>query len=98
MEKVYVGGEFVCLKKSSVFGWTVIHPYKNDDGSINGFNLLTGGSWANFTMWIVITLIIVGVLFEYTSNINTLISCFDNPINLQNCKEAFGYTELIFNP
>ena len=35
-------GENVYLKKD-VFGWRVVSPWKNEDGTINWFNLLTGG-------------------------------------------------------
>ncbi len=98
MEKVNVNGESVYLKKSNIFGWAVIHPWKNDDGSINWLNLITGGSWANFFLWAFITAIIIGVIFEYTSNINTLISCFDNFVNLENCKQTFGNSTLIISP
>ena len=34
------------LKKDELFGYRVIYPYKNPDGTIHWFNLLTGGSWA----------------------------------------------------
>ena len=94
MEKVFVKEDLIHLKKSNIFGWSVIHPYKNEDGSINWFNLITGGSWANFFMWIFITLIIVGVIIEYTNNINYLVGCFDNLINLENCKQVFGGSNL----
>ena len=100
MEKFTVdhNGELICLKKSTTFGWGVIHPYKDEDGSINWFNIITGGSWANLFLWGFITAIIVGVIFEYTSNINTLIGCFDNIITLENCKQAFENSNLILNP
>ncbi len=94
MEKVYVDKELIYLKKSTTFGWGVVYPWKNEDGSINWFNMITGGSWVNFFLWLFITLIIIGVIVEYTSNINTLISCFDNLINLENCKQAFGGSNL----
>ncbi len=97
MEKVYVEGEFVCLKKSNLFGWSVVHPWKNDDGSINWFNFITGGSWAKLFMWLFIVTIIVGVIIEYTSNISSLLGCFDNLINLENCKQAFGGSNLYWN-
>ena len=98
MERFYLDGELICFNKSKIFGWSVIHPWKNDDGSINWFNIITGGSWANLFLWAFITAIIVGVIFEYTSNLNTLIGCFDNIVTLENCKQAFGNSNLILNP
>ena len=94
MEKVFIEGDLIYLKKSNIFGWIVVHPYKKDDGSIDWFNLITGGSKANLFMWLFITLIIVGVIIEYTNNINHLVSCFDNLINLENCKQVFGGSNL----
>ncbi len=93
IEKVVINNELLHLKKG-MFGWNIVYPWKNEDGTINWFNLFTGGSWANFFLWLFIVVIIVGVVFEYTSNINTLIGCFDNLINLENCKEAFGGSNL----
>ena len=93
IEKIVIGQEVIHLNKG-MFGWNVVHPWKNEDGSYNWFNLITGGSWTNLFMWIFIAVIIVGVVYEYTSNINTLVSCFDNLINLENCKEAFGGSNL----
>ncbi len=84
--------------KKDLLGWHVIHPWKNPDGSINWFNFFTGGSWWHLFIMIALVLIIVGAIYEYTSNINTLISCFDNPINLEQCKETFGYEDWVISP
>jgi hypothetical protein len=67
--------EKIYLKKS--FGeWKVVHPIKNDDGTINWFNFLIGGSWFNFILLIISLIILTGLFFEYTSNLefcNTII-------------------------
>jgi len=46
----------------------VIKPWRNEDGSINWFNLLTGGSWFNLVMVGLVVLIILGLLQEQVSN------------------------------
>jgi hypothetical protein len=42
METIELNGEKVHLKKD-YFGWRIIYPYRNEDGSINWINLLFGG-------------------------------------------------------
>jgi len=56
--------EGVFLKKGK-FGYRVVYPYKNEDGSINYFNLLTGGSWANVIKVLIIVLLILGLSYSY---------------------------------
>lgn len=70
IDKVYL--------KKSILGYRVVYPIKNEDGSINWFNLLVGGK-ANLLFLII--LLLVG----YTSylGVNELISNYklvaDNP-------------------
>ena len=63
--------ESVYLKKS-MGNYRVVYPIKNDDGSINWFNLLTGGSWFNVIVIGVVVAIILALLFEYSSNVKLL--------------------------
>lgn len=44
--------------KKDMFGWRVVHPIKNEDGSLNWFNIFTGGSWGN----LILIIFIVGVI------------------------------------
>ena len=98
MEEVLLNGEVVYLKKGW-FGWGVVYPWRNpDNNEINWFNLLTGGSWLNLIMVIVIVVLLVGAIIEYTSNINILISCFDNFENLEVCKRSFGNLSITIKP
>jgi len=50
----------------------VVKPFRNEDGSINWFNLLTGGSWTNLIIVGIIIAVVLGTLSEYTSNIKIL--------------------------
>jgi hypothetical protein len=89
INKLSIDGEDINLKKDFL-GWHIVYPWKNDDGSINWFNFLTGGSWIKLIIVIVFVLLIVGAIYEYTSNINALLSCFEDPIILEECKRIFG--------
>lgn len=84
--------------KKDFLGWHVVHPWKNPNGTINWFNFLTGGSWWHLFIIIGIVLIIIGAVYEYTLNINNLISCFNDPITLEQCKQSFGYQDLVVVP
>ena len=72
----------------------VVKPYINEDGSINWFNLLTGGSWWNLVITAVIVIVVLGVLYEYSLNIQTLLDCFQVPGKLQACVDRFGYGQI----
>lgn len=94
LDKVFLKGENVYLRKGKI-GWRVVHPIKNEDGSTNWFNLLTGGSWWNVFFVAVIVFLICFVIWEYTHNINILLSCFDNSIALRECTKAFNPSLLL---
>lgn len=53
-EGVYVGKD--------IFGYKLVYPYKNEDGSFNWFNMILGGSWWNVLLTIfIITIVLFGV-------------------------------------
>jgi len=63
-------GEKVYLTKGK-FGYRIVHPIKNEDGSTNYINLLVGG-WANFIK--IVFIIAVILLFLYGVK-QMMISC-----------------------
>ena len=71
IHKVKINNKNVFVSQSGD-SFKVIKPYKNEDGSWNWFNLLTGGSWMNLIMIAVIIFVILGLLNEYTTNIRIL--------------------------
>lgn len=76
--------ENVYLKKS--FGeWRVVHPIRNEDGSLNWMNFLFGGKTN-----LIILIFIMLVLGMFYIGVNQLISSYkdvnDNPCNY--CKEC----------
>ena len=83
--------EKVYLKKSKSFGWSIVHPIKNEDGTINWLNLLVGGSWFNLFVVGIIVIIILGSVYYYSRDINILLDCFRVPGQLETCKQSFGY-------
>jgi len=83
-------GEKIYLKKSSFFGWKVVNPIKNEDGSMNWFNFFVGGNWWNLILVAITVLIILGVLYEYSSNIQHFLDCFSSPQQLEICKNLYG--------
>ena len=89
LNRVCLNGDLVYLRKARS-GWRVVHPIKNEDGSINWFNLLTGGSWWNVLFVCVVVFLICFAIWEYTHNIEILMSCFDNPIALRECTQSFN--------
>lgn len=69
IEKINLNDETIHLKKS-YDGWRVVYPLKNEDGSYNWFNIITGGSyWKLFTVLLIVA-IILGVIWEYHTNLS----------------------------
>jgi len=54
----------VKLRKGKL-GYRLIFPIKNFDGSINWFNLLTGGSWGSLIKTLALLILILGSCWAY---------------------------------
>jgi hypothetical protein len=48
-----------------------VYPIIDEDGTINWFNFLTGGSWKSLLVVIFILLVSLGFIYEYHSNLQT---------------------------
>ena len=70
LKEVIIDGEKIKLSKSPVFGWGVVYPLKNDDGSINWKNLIFGGSYLKTVLMWLIILLILGAALEYSEMYN----------------------------
>lgn len=76
IHKIEVGQNIVYLKKGFA-GWKVVHPIKNEDGSLNWKNLLIGGSWWNlFGLTAIIILILLAVQ-EYSTTLQVANECLN---------------------
>jgi len=80
----------VYLKKD-IFGWRVVHPIRNEDGTLNWSNLLFGGK-RNLVFLIALLLIASFVLYAYSHDIKVIESHYqeivDDPIGY--CKGLYG--------
>lgn len=86
VRKVDMDGIPVYLKRDSFGkGYRIVHPFKNDDGSWNYFNLFTGGSWWNLILLIFIVVMLVGSVWAYKRDMQV---CTDlvNQITKEPCK------------
>ena len=70
-------GEKIYLKKS-LGEWKIVKPIRNEDGSINWFNFIFGGSWLNFWSMVIIVAIICGFFYEYHSGLEYCNSMLQN--------------------
>jgi len=89
IEEIIVKGETIYLKKDFL-GWGIVYPVRNKDNSINWKHLLIGGSWVNFFLMAIIILIFMIFFYEAIHNLQILLDCFDNPVNLNTCIKSFG--------
>ena len=83
IKSIEVEGEKINLKKDFL-GWSVVYPNKNIDGTINWFNLLTGGSWIKLFLLIAFIIMMLGFFYEYSSN-------------LKYCAEILGKINMQYN-
>jgi len=74
MKEIEIEGERIFLKKNKYLGWSVINPYKID-GKINWFNLLIGGNWVKFFIFLVIFFLLLGAIFEYSNAVRIANEC-----------------------
>jgi len=63
--------------KKDKFGYRVIYPVRNEDRTINWFNLLTGGTWWKLLKVIVIVLLILGMVWSYKHDIGACLEFQD---------------------
>ena len=82
--------------EDKLFRYRLIFPIKNDDGSINWFNLFTGGSWGNIMMVTLIVLLCVGLVLAYKHDTAVLIECCNSACHSLKA-QADGILPLDFN-
>ena len=55
--------------KVQYFKLRKVYPIFNKDGSMNWFNFVTGGKWWKLGLIILFTLVALGFIYEYSSNL-----------------------------
>ena len=83
IKKVVIDNETIYLKNSRTFGWGVVYPIKNDDGSVNYYNLITGGKLIRLIMLLGMIFIILGVAYEYNINLEHCTKIMEDYNNLK---------------
>ena len=64
IHKIELENEILHLKKSKLFGWSIVYPIKVD-GKYNWKNIILGGSWYNLIKLILIVGIILFIALSY---------------------------------
>ena len=65
--------------KKSFDGYRVVHPIRNTDGSLNWFNILTGGNWWKVAKLILILLLVLGMSWSYLRDTKQCRDLIENP-------------------
>ena len=73
--------------KTDFTGTRIVYPVKNDDGSMNWFSFLTGGSWYNLAKTIIIILLILGLSLSYYRDMKACMVMMADPCKY--CQEDF---------
>jgi len=65
--------------KKSFSGYKVVYPIKNDNGSLNWFNILTGGSYWELLKTLLVFLVIILLCFSYYHDTKQCFQVIKNP-------------------
>lgn len=88
-------GEKVYLKKDFL-GWRVVHPIKNEDGTINYFNLICG-SKSNLVFLLLLLLLATGFYFGVNELISNYKTIADKPCDY--CVDCINFcNKEVINP
>jgi len=79
VKELNIEGERVFIKKSNIFGWGFVKPYKVD-GKIIWKNLLIGGSWKKFFVLMIGILIAAGAVYEYSTAVKLANECLNQSV------------------
>ena len=74
VREIELDGDRVFISKSKLFGYKIVYPFKID-GKINWKNLITGGSWRNLIFIIILILLLIGAINEYSQAIKLANDC-----------------------
>lgn len=77
--------------KKSFDGYRVVYPYKNDDGTINWFSILTGGNWWKLVKLLFLLAIILGVSFSYAHDTKNCREMISNPCKIFPSVESYNH-------
>ena len=64
--------------KKDMFGWRIVQPMKNEDGTLNWFNILTGGM-RNFVFTMVMLFFILGFFYVYNHDTAEMQKVVESP-------------------
>ena len=65
--------------KKGFDGYRVVFPIKNEDGSLNWFNILTGGNWMKVAKLILIVLLVLGMSWSYMRDTRACRDLMEDP-------------------
>jgi len=75
IKEVEINNEMVYLRKTFL-GWGEVKPIKIN-GKINWKNFLIGGSWIKFAIMVLIVLIVLGSVYEYSNTLTIANECLN---------------------
>lgn len=76
IKEIVIDNEIIYLKKHKWFGWNIIYPSKINNKT-NWKNFLIGGSWLRFILIILIIIIVLGCVYEYSIALKTANECLN---------------------
>lgn len=74
IKKITLENDILYLKKG-IFGWNIVEPIKNEDGTFNWFNFITGG-WRSLIAMAFILLLLGLFYLAWNEAISQATECF----------------------
>lgn len=81
IETIKLGDDTLYLKKSKIFGWGLVNPFRTN-GKLNWKNILIGGSWFNLLKLAIILFLLVGCILEYSNAVTLANECLSKSIEV----------------
>lgn len=81
--------------KRDMFGWRIVNPIKNENGSINWINLLVGG-WRNFVFLLWIMILILLMLYGHYELTDSMRQVVDKPCAF--CEDCHDHIQILNYP
>jgi hypothetical protein len=68
--------------KKDRFGYHIVHPIRNEDGTINWKNFLIGGDWFKFITFIIIFILVIFMAWSYFEDTSACRELMENPYEI----------------
>jgi len=79
---VELDGEKIHFRKD-IFGWHQVFPVMDENGKLNWKNFIAGGSWIKLGLVVLLVILIIGCIYEYSQAVQIANDCLAKTIVIE---------------